>query len=57
MSKLQVLSFMFVPNCRRCSLHLNLTIFFFNVSKSYTLCRLSLTLTIFFVNYSHLPRT
>ncbi|MFS7988275.1 hypothetical protein Hanom_Chr11g01032841 [Helianthus anomalus] len=42
-SKLQVLSFMFVPNCRRCPLSLNLTSFVLNVSKSYTLCPLDQT--------------
>ncbi|MFS7894607.1 hypothetical protein Hanom_Chr03g00262071 [Helianthus anomalus] len=41
-SKLQVLSFMFVSNCRRCLLPLNLTSFVFNVSKSCTLCPLAL---------------
>ncbi|MFS8026795.1 hypothetical protein Hanom_Chr16g01490891 [Helianthus anomalus] len=39
-SKLQVLSFMFVSNCRRCPLPLNLTSFVLNVSKSCTLCPL-----------------
>ncbi|MFS7991239.1 hypothetical protein Hanom_Chr12g01068441 [Helianthus anomalus] len=39
-SKLQVLSFMFVPNCRRCPLPLNLTSFVLNVSKSCSLCPL-----------------
>ncbi|MFS8015935.1 hypothetical protein Hanom_Chr15g01362551 [Helianthus anomalus] len=43
MSKLQVLSFMFVPNHRRCPLPLNLTRFVLNVSKSCTLCPLALT--------------
>ncbi|MFS7960502.1 hypothetical protein Hanom_Chr08g00703871 [Helianthus anomalus] len=35
-SKLQVLSFMFVPNCRRCPLPLSLTSFVLNLSKSCT---------------------
>ncbi|MFS8024638.1 hypothetical protein Hanom_Chr16g01465561 [Helianthus anomalus] len=43
LSKLQVLSFMFVPNCRRYLLSLNLTSFVLNVSKSCTLCPLALT--------------
>ncbi|MFS7899571.1 hypothetical protein Hanom_Chr00s066261g01787071 [Helianthus anomalus] len=34
---------MFVPNCRRCPLPLNLTSFVLNVSKSCTLCSLSPT--------------
>ncbi|MFS7976717.1 hypothetical protein Hanom_Chr10g00895691 [Helianthus anomalus] len=41
--KLQVLSFMFVPNYRRCHLPLKLTNFVLNTSKSYTLCPLTLT--------------
>ncbi|MFS8032012.1 hypothetical protein Hanom_Chr17g01552611 [Helianthus anomalus] len=43
MSKLQVLSFMFTSNCRRCPLRLKLTGFVHNVSKSCTVCPLSLT--------------
>ncbi|MFS7911860.1 hypothetical protein Hanom_Chr02g00123071 [Helianthus anomalus] len=34
---------MFVSDCRRCSLPLNLTSFVLNVSKSCTVCPLSLT--------------
>ncbi|MFS8015230.1 hypothetical protein Hanom_Chr15g01353901 [Helianthus anomalus] len=48
LSKLQVLSFMFVSNCRRCPLPLNLTSFVLNVSKSCTLCPLALTQLDFF---------
>ncbi|KAJ0441223.1 hypothetical protein HanIR_Chr16g0795231 [Helianthus annuus] len=44
---------MFVPNCKRCPLPLNLTSFVFNVSKSYTLCPLALTQSDFFVKYGH----
>ncbi|MFS7908304.1 hypothetical protein Hanom_Chr01g00081591 [Helianthus anomalus] len=47
-SKLQVLSFMFVSNCRRCPLPLKLMSFVLNVSKSCTLCPLALTWLIFF---------
>ncbi|MFS7919939.1 hypothetical protein Hanom_Chr03g00218531 [Helianthus anomalus] len=43
MSKLQVLSFMFTSNCRRCPLAQKLTSFVLNVPKSCTLCPLSLT--------------
>ncbi|MFS7960964.1 hypothetical protein Hanom_Chr08g00709241 [Helianthus anomalus] len=43
MSKLQVLSFMFVPNFRRCPLPLNFMSFVLNVSKSCTLCPLRQT--------------
>ncbi|MFS8001964.1 hypothetical protein Hanom_Chr13g01196511 [Helianthus anomalus] len=43
LSKLQVLSFIYVTNYRRCPLSLNLTSFVLNVSKSCTLCPLSLT--------------
>ncbi|MFS7995193.1 hypothetical protein Hanom_Chr12g01115181 [Helianthus anomalus] len=37
-SKLQVLSFMFTPNCSRCPLPLKLTGFVLNVSKSCRVC-------------------
>ncbi|MFS7960434.1 putative protein kinase RLK-Pelle-DLSV family [Helianthus anomalus] len=43
MSKLQVLSFIFVPNFRRCHLPSKLTSFRLNVEKSYTLCPLGQT--------------
>ncbi|MFS7947360.1 hypothetical protein Hanom_Chr06g00547401 [Helianthus anomalus] len=47
---------MFVPNCRRCPLPLNLTSFVLNVSKSCTLCPLALTHSDFvFVKYDHVP--
>ncbi|MFS7959428.1 hypothetical protein Hanom_Chr08g00691011 [Helianthus anomalus] len=42
-SKLQVLSFMFTPNCRRCPLAQKLTSFVLYVSESCTVCPLSLT--------------
>ncbi|MFS7914865.1 hypothetical protein Hanom_Chr02g00158601 [Helianthus anomalus] len=42
-SKLQVLSFMFTPNCWRCPLAQKLTSFVLNVSKSCTLCPLGQT--------------
>ncbi|MFS7920800.1 hypothetical protein Hanom_Chr03g00229121 [Helianthus anomalus] len=48
MSKLQVLSFMFVPNYRRSPLPLILTSFVLNVSKSCTLCPLALIQSDFF---------
>ncbi|MFS7978568.1 hypothetical protein Hanom_Chr10g00916971 [Helianthus anomalus] len=50
MSKLQVLSFMFTSNCRRCPLPLNLTGFVLNVTKSCTVCPLSLSQFIFWLN-------
>ncbi|MFS7965800.1 hypothetical protein Hanom_Chr09g00766431 [Helianthus anomalus] len=53
MSKLQVLSFMFGPNCWRCPLSLNLTSFVLNVSKSCTLCPLALPQLGFLVKYGH----
>ncbi|MFS8017120.1 hypothetical protein Hanom_Chr15g01376581 [Helianthus anomalus] len=40
---------MFVSNCRRCPLPLNLTSFILNVSKSCTLCPLALTQSDFFL--------
>ncbi|MFS7911959.1 hypothetical protein Hanom_Chr02g00124151 [Helianthus anomalus] len=49
LSKLQVLSFVFTSNCRRCPLPLKLIGFVLNVSKSCTLCPLSLTKFIFLV--------
>ncbi|MFS7982789.1 hypothetical protein Hanom_Chr10g00967041 [Helianthus anomalus] len=52
-SKSQVLSFMFVLNCRRCSLPLNLTSFVLNVSKSCMLCPLGKTKLDFLVKYGH----
>ncbi|MFS7968546.1 hypothetical protein Hanom_Chr09g00798791 [Helianthus anomalus] len=48
MSKLQVFSFMFVPNFRRCPLPLKLMGSVLNVSKSCTLCHLRQTQLIFF---------
>ncbi|MFS7929643.1 hypothetical protein Hanom_Chr04g00334991 [Helianthus anomalus] len=39
---------MFVPNCTRCPLPLNLMSFVLNVSKSCMLCPLSLTQLVFF---------
>ncbi|MFS7990710.1 hypothetical protein Hanom_Chr11g01062121 [Helianthus anomalus] len=61
MSKLQVLSFMFIPNYimfipnyRQCPSPLNLTTFVLNVSKYCTLCPLALTQSdFFFVKYGH----
>ncbi|MFS8010628.1 hypothetical protein Hanom_Chr14g01299281 [Helianthus anomalus] len=48
MSKLHILSFMYVPNSRRCPLTSKLTGFVLNVSKSCTLFPLTLTQSIFF---------
>ncbi|MFS8017407.1 hypothetical protein Hanom_Chr15g01380011 [Helianthus anomalus] len=48
LSKLQVLSFIYVSNCRRCPLPLKLTSFVVKVSKSCTLHPLALTKLIFF---------
>ncbi|MFS7955156.1 hypothetical protein Hanom_Chr07g00639321 [Helianthus anomalus] len=56
-SKLQVLSFMFTPNYRRCPLAPKLTSFVLCVLKSCTLCPLSLTQFDFLVKYAHVPRT
>ncbi|MFS7948134.1 hypothetical protein Hanom_Chr06g00556391 [Helianthus anomalus] len=53
--KLQVLSFMFTPNCRRCPLAQKLTSSVLNVSKSYTLCPLGQTQLDFFVKSGHVP--
>ncbi|MFS8001529.1 hypothetical protein Hanom_Chr13g01191431 [Helianthus anomalus] len=52
-SKLQVLSFMFVQNFRRCPLPLKLMSFVLNVSKSCTLCPLGQTQLLFFVKIGH----
>ncbi|MFS8031523.1 hypothetical protein Hanom_Chr17g01546851 [Helianthus anomalus] len=57
MSKLQVLSFMFKPNCRHCPLKQKLTNFVLYVSKSCTVCLLSLTQSDFLVKYNHMPCT
>ncbi|MFS7994859.1 hypothetical protein Hanom_Chr12g01111061 [Helianthus anomalus] len=56
-SKLQVLSFMFTSNYRRCSLPLKLTGFILYVTKSCMLRPLALTLLIFFINYGYVLRT
>ncbi|MFS8023459.1 hypothetical protein Hanom_Chr16g01451701 [Helianthus anomalus] len=56
MSKLQVLSFMFVPNFRRCPLPLKLTSFVLNVSKFCMLCPLGQTQLIF-VKVGHVSCT
>ncbi|MFS7931457.1 hypothetical protein Hanom_Chr04g00356201 [Helianthus anomalus] len=54
-SKLQVLSFMIVPNCRRCPFPLNLKSFVLSVSKSYTLHPLAPIQFDFLVKYGHVP--
>ncbi|MFS7938005.1 hypothetical protein Hanom_Chr05g00434461 [Helianthus anomalus] len=48
MSKLQVLSFIYIPFCTRCPLAQNFTSYVLNVSKSCTVCPLSLTQLKFF---------
>ncbi|MFS7914389.1 hypothetical protein Hanom_Chr02g00152781 [Helianthus anomalus] len=58
LSKLQVLSFMFVPNFRRCPLPLKLMSFVLNVSKSCTFCPLGQTqFFFFFVKTDHVQGT
>ncbi|MFS7951259.1 hypothetical protein Hanom_Chr07g00592901 [Helianthus anomalus] len=57
MSKLQVLSFMFTPNCRRCHLPLKLMGFVLYVTISCMLRPLTLTLLNFFINYGYVLRT
>ncbi|MFS8020896.1 hypothetical protein Hanom_Chr16g01421141 [Helianthus anomalus] len=52
-SKLQVLSFMYVPNCRHCPLSLKLMSFVLNVCKSCTLCPLVQTQLDFLVKSDH----
>ncbi|MFS8021822.1 hypothetical protein Hanom_Chr16g01431991 [Helianthus anomalus] len=54
-SKLQVLSFMFTPNCRCCPLAHKLTSFVLYVSKSCMVCPLSLTQSDLLVKYGHVP--
>ncbi|MFS7984256.1 hypothetical protein Hanom_Chr11g00984371 [Helianthus anomalus] len=56
-SKLQVLSFMFTSNCRRCPLAQKLTGFVLNVLKSCTLCPLDQTQLDFLVKYGHVQGT
>ncbi|MFS8003000.1 hypothetical protein Hanom_Chr13g01208731 [Helianthus anomalus] len=56
-SKLQVLSFMFTSNCRRCPLAQNLTSSVLNVPKSCTLCPLDQTQLNFLVKSGHVPCT
>ncbi|MFS7932086.1 hypothetical protein Hanom_Chr04g00363681 [Helianthus anomalus] len=55
--KLQVLSFMFTPNCRRCLLAQKLTSFVLNVSKSCTLCPLGQPQLYFLVKSGHVHCT
>ncbi|MFS8005898.1 hypothetical protein Hanom_Chr13g01242791 [Helianthus anomalus] len=57
MSKLQVLSFMFTSNCRRCSLVQKFTGFVLNISKSCMLCPLGQTQLDFLVKSGHVPCT
>ncbi|MFS7939735.1 hypothetical protein Hanom_Chr05g00455401 [Helianthus anomalus] len=52
-SSLQVLSFIFIPNFRRCHLPLKLMSFVLNVSKSYMLCPLAVTPLKFAVSSIH----
>ncbi|MFS8006890.1 hypothetical protein Hanom_Chr14g01254481 [Helianthus anomalus] len=52
-SKLQVLSFKFLLNFRRCPLPLKLTSFVLNVSKSCTVCPFALTKLVFIVKSYH----
>ncbi|MFS7963339.1 hypothetical protein Hanom_Chr08g00736901 [Helianthus anomalus] len=54
---LQVLSFMFTPNCRCCSLAQKFTSFVLSISKSCTLCPLGQTQIDFLVKYGHVPCT
>ncbi|MFS7992031.1 hypothetical protein Hanom_Chr12g01077511 [Helianthus anomalus] len=56
-SKLQVLFFMFTPNCKRYPLAQKLTSFVLNVSKSCTLYPLSQTQLDFLVKYGHVHCT
>ncbi|MFS7963835.1 hypothetical protein Hanom_Chr08g00742981 [Helianthus anomalus] len=56
-SKLQVLSFTFTPNCRRCPLAQKLTSFVLNVLKSCTLCPLGQTQLKFLVKSGHVQGT
>ncbi|MFS7994942.1 hypothetical protein Hanom_Chr12g01112051 [Helianthus anomalus] len=48
-SEIHGLSFIFVPNFKRCSLSLKLMIFILNVLKSCMLCSLTLTQLDFFL--------
>ncbi|MFS7997725.1 hypothetical protein Hanom_Chr12g01145261 [Helianthus anomalus] len=57
MSKLQVLSFIFISNCRRCPLSQKLTSFVLNVTKSYMLCPLGQTQLDFLVKSGHVHCT
>ncbi|MFS7902836.1 hypothetical protein Hanom_Chr01g00016031 [Helianthus anomalus] len=57
MSKLQALSFMYVPNYRRCPLSLKLMSFVLNVCKSCTLRPLWQTQLDFFVKFGHAQGT
>ncbi|MFS7979103.1 hypothetical protein Hanom_Chr17g01587541 [Helianthus anomalus] len=56
-SKLQVLSFIFVSNCRPCPFPLNLMSFVLNVTKFCTSYPLDQTKLDFLVKYDHVPYT
>ncbi|MFS7921603.1 hypothetical protein Hanom_Chr03g00238941 [Helianthus anomalus] len=56
-SKLQVLSFMFTPNCRRCPFFQKLTGGVLNLPKSCTLCPLGQTQLDFLVKSGHVQGT
>ncbi|MFS7998245.1 hypothetical protein Hanom_Chr12g01151431 [Helianthus anomalus] len=54
-SEFQELSFIFIPNFRRCPLSLKLMSFVLYVSKCSTICPFVLTQLVFFVKYCHVP--
>ncbi|MFS8017936.1 hypothetical protein Hanom_Chr15g01386201 [Helianthus anomalus] len=54
---LQVLSFIYIPNFKRCLLFLKLTSFVLIVSKSCMVCPLALTQLNINVKSSHMPCT
>ncbi|MFS8021403.1 hypothetical protein Hanom_Chr16g01427001 [Helianthus anomalus] len=56
-SELQILSFIYIPNCNRCPLPLKLMTFVLSVLKSYMFCPLNLTQLIFMVKSNHVQST
>ncbi|MFS8024075.1 hypothetical protein Hanom_Chr16g01458981 [Helianthus anomalus] len=55
--ELQILSFIFIPYCKRCPLSLKLISFVLNVSKYCTLCPLALTQLDIIVKSDHVTCT
>ncbi|MFS8009375.1 hypothetical protein Hanom_Chr14g01283981 [Helianthus anomalus] len=56
-NELQILSFIYIPNFRRCPLSLKLTSFYLLFQKSCTVCPFALIKLIFSVKSDYVPCT